>query len=158
MQEQPEFQAVGGQLHRVVYQEVDESSVEADLLAQLDAAQTHLNEATQGREQAEQVYANAEAAAEEAANQLELKKQEVELAVTISPEQSNWLLNNLSKETLMRALPTLLGTTKTSQPPPANPSMSPSPPSANRLIKDPRSGKLTTPGSVNPLWSKFKNL
>jgi membrane protein involved in colicin uptake len=71
MQDQPEFQAVGGQLHRVVYQEVDQNSVETEVQSQLEAAQTRLTEVRQAREQQEQVCVNAEAVAEEAANRLE---------------------------------------------------------------------------------------
>jgi hypothetical protein len=90
MQNQPEFQAVGGQLHRVVYQPVDENSVEAEVQAQVDAAQNALNQATQTREHAEQVYTAAEAAAEAASLDLDsAKKVEVEAETAFQKSTSS---------------------------------------------------------------------
>lgn len=66
MEDQPKFHAVGGQLHRVIYEPVDQDSVDAEIAAQLDSSQTALNFATQARIEAEGSYAIAEAAAEQA--------------------------------------------------------------------------------------------
>lgn len=79
MQDQPEFHAVDGQLRRIVYEEIDQDAIEIEVQAQVDQAQNNLNDATQVREQAEQIYSVAESAAEQASNDLdEAKKTEEE--------------------------------------------------------------------------------
>lgn len=74
MPDQPEFHAVDGQLHRVTYEPVDEGEAEVETQSQVDQAQNQFNAAMQLREQAEQVYLEAENAAELASNQLDATK------------------------------------------------------------------------------------
>lgn len=74
MDNQPKFHAVGGLLHRVIYEPVDQNSVEAEIAAQLDASQNTLNAATQARTEAESAYTITEAAAEQASTVLDAAK------------------------------------------------------------------------------------
>lgn len=74
MQDQQGFQAVGGQLHRVVYEVVDQESIESELQGQLDAAQVAYSTTSQARQQAEQVCADAEAVADQANASLDAAK------------------------------------------------------------------------------------